>query len=229
MTRLVGLCLVLAATLLYADTPPSGSAQELYAAGMRQTEQGNLPAARTAFQHLLDVYPKDALASQARGAIDATVLFEDGQARVKAGKYDTARVAFDTLIAVYPENPLADRAKSALSAISEKEKANGRTVKAVEFRDLPTVPPGELLAAMDAREVRLTVGKPCRSKDLAQAKVALEEILAEKGMANAHVEVQTRSVPPDSVDVIFSLEKTHGSLLLSPWRLAMAGWHRVGL
>jgi outer membrane protein assembly factor BamD (BamD/ComL family) len=213
--------------MMYADTPAVDPAGRLYDAGIRQTEEGKFEVARTTLQSLVDSYPKDPLALQAKGAIDATLLFEEGQARTKAGKYETARLAFETLIAVYPENPLAQRAKSAVEAIAEKEGKSQPVVKAVEFRDVQKVPVAEIQAAMEAREIRLSVGKPCRPRDIEQAKVALEAILAEKGMANVRVQAQTRAVPPDSVDVIFTVEKARASLLLSPWRLAMAGWHRV--
>ncbi len=226
MKRILGLSL-LAATLLCADTPAADPARRIYDAGMRQTEEGNFAGARTTLQTLVSAYPKDPLALEAKGAIDATLLFEEGQTRAKAGKYETARLAFETLIAVYPENPLAGRAKLAIAAIAEKEKVNRPVVKAMEFRDVPAVPAEEIRAAMEAREVRLTVGKPCRWKDIEQAKVALEEILAEKGVANARVEAQTRAIPPDAVAVIFTVEKPRTSVRRSPWRLAMAGWHRV--
>lgn len=226
MKRTLGLILM-AATLLLADTPAADSARQLYDAGMRQTSEGKLDAARQALETLVKSYPKDPLALDAKGAIDATLLYEDGQVRAKGGKYETARLAFETLIAVYPENPLVPRAQSALEALAEKEKANGRVVKAMEFRDLGDVPVEDIRAAMDAREIRLSVGRPYRSRDLEQAKVALEEILAGKGVTKARVQAQTRSVPPNAVDVIFTVEKPRASLLLSPWRLAMAGWHRV--
>ena len=218
---------MLAGAMLYADTPATGPARQLYDAGIRQTQEGKFEVARTTLQTLVNSYPKDPLALQAKGAIDATLLFEDGQARAKAGKYETARVAFETLIAVYPENPLAERAKSAIASLAEKEKGNRPVVKAMEFRDVRAVPVEEIRAAMEAREIRLSVGKPYRSKDIEQAKTALEEILAEKGMANVRVEAQTRAIPPDAVDVIFTVEKSRASLLRSPWRLAIAGWHRV--
>ena len=89
------------------------------------------------------------------------------------------------------------------------------------------MPSDELRAALEAREVRLSVGRPCQSKDLQQAKTALEEILAEKGMTHVRVEAQTRTVPPNAVAVVFTVEKSRASVLSSPWRLAMAGWHRV--
>jgi outer membrane protein assembly factor BamA len=109
----------------------------------------------------------------------------------------------------------------------EKEKVNRPVVKAMEFRDVGAVPPEDLRAAMETREVRLSVGKPYRSRDIEQAKTALAEILAEKGVANVRVQAQTRLVPPHQVDIIFTVEKIHASLLGAPWRLAMAGWHRV--
>ena len=226
MKRLLGFSL-LAVALLHADTPAASPASQLFDTGIRLTAEGKLADARTALQSLVVSYPQDPLALEARGAIDATLLFEEAQARVKAGKFQTARVAFETLIAVYPENPLAGRAKSAIEAMEEKEKTSRPVVSSLEFRDVETLPTDELRAAMDAREVRLSVGKPCRSKDVEQAKVILEEILAEKGVTHVHVEARTQTIAPHSVAVIFIVEKSHGSVLLSPWRLAMAGWHRV--
>jgi hypothetical protein len=226
MKLLLGISL-LGAALLHADTPAAGPVQQLYDTGIRQTAEGKLADSRATLQSLVDLYPHNPLALQAKGAIDATLLFEDGQARVKAGKYQTARVAFETLMAVYPENPLAERAKAALDAIAEKEKASRPVVGSVEFRDVHAIPPDEILAAMDARELRLSVGKPCRTKDVEQAKQAVEEILAEKGMTHVRVEAHTHAIPPDAVAVVFTVERSRASLLRSPWRLAMAGWHKV--
>lgn len=226
MKKLLGFSL-LAAALLYADAPVSDSAREIYNAGLRQTAEGKLADARVTLRGLVDTYPHDPLALEAKGAIDATLLFEEGQTRVKTGKYETARLAFETLIAVYPENPLAPRAKSAIEAIAEKERSSRPVVKSMEFRDVAAVPTEELRAALEAREVRLSVGQPCRSKDVQQAKTALEEILAEKGITHVRVEAQTHTVPPNAVAVVFTVEKSRASVLSSPWRLAMAGWHRV--
>jgi outer membrane protein assembly factor BamD (BamD/ComL family) len=228
MRRLLGFSLLaLSAALSHADTPAAVPARQLYDTGIRQTEDGKLAEARATLRSLVDSYPQDPLALQAKGAIDATLLFEEGQARVKACKYETARVAFETLIAVYPENPLARRAQSALEAIAEKEKASQPVVKSMEFRDVQAVPEEEIRAAMEAREVRLSVGKPCRSKDVAQAKAALAEILAEKGVGHVRVEARTRMIPPDSVAVVFTVEKSRASVVRSPWRLALAGWRRL--
>jgi tetratricopeptide (TPR) repeat protein len=225
MRHILGLSL-LAATMAFADTP-ADRAKQLFDTGIQQTTDGKFEAARATLKILVDNYPKDPLALQAKGAIDATLLFEEGQTRTKAGKYETARLAFETLIAVYPENPLVDKAKTALDTLAEKEKGSRKVVKAMEFRDVSVASADEIEAAMDAREVRLGVGRPYRSRDLEQAKTAVTEILAEKGVANARVQAQTRTVAPDAVDVIFTVEKTRASLLSSPWRLALAGWHRV--
>jgi outer membrane protein assembly factor BamD (BamD/ComL family) len=225
--KLLPILLALAALTLHADTVPTADpARQLYDEGMRQTEAGKLADARIAFEKVVEAYPRHPLALDAKCAIDATLLFEEGQARVKAGKHETARVTFETLIAVYPENPLAARAKAAIEAIGEKEKDAAPVLQSLEFRDLAT-PVEEIRAAMDAREVRLSVGQPCRQKDVQQAKAALAEILAEKGVAHARVEARTRAISPDAVAVIFSVEKTRASVLSSPWRLAKAGWHRV--
>jgi len=226
MKKILGLS-ILAATMAWANTPSTDSAKLLYDTGIRQTVEGKLEVARLTLQTLVDTYPKDPLALQAKGAIDATLLYEEGQARTKAGKYERARLAFETLIAVYPENPLAERSKAAIEALADKGKGSRRVVKALEFRDVPAMPADEIRAALEEREVRLAVGRPYRSRDIEQAKVALGEILAERGVAKVRIQTQTRAVPPGAVDVIFSVEKPHASLLRSPWRLAMASWHRV--
>ena len=78
MKRLLGLSL-LAGTMLYADTPAIGPARQLYDTGIRQTQDGKFEVARTTLQSLVNSYPKDPLALQAKGAIDATLLFEAGR------------------------------------------------------------------------------------------------------------------------------------------------------
>ena len=219
---------LLAAALAFADFPGGDTARRLYDTGMRQTEEGSFAAARQTLQNLVNAYPKDPLALQAKGAIDATLLFEEGQARSKAGKYETARLAFETLIAVYPENPLVKRAQAAIEAIAEKEKANRPVVKALEFRDMGTVPAEDIRAGLDEREVRLSAGRPYRTRDAEQARAAIGEILAAKGMEHVRVEVQTRVAAPHAVDVIFTVEKPRASLLRTPWRLAPLSWLRRG-
>lgn len=226
MKRILGLSL-LAATMLFADAPVADPAKTLYETGLRQTSEGKFEVARTTLQTLVNSYPHDPLALQAKGAIDATMLYEEGQTRTKAGKYETARLAFETLIAVYPENPLVERAKAALTTLAEKEKGSHMVVKAMEFRDMHAVPVEVIRAAMAEREVRLSEGKPYRTRDIEQAKTVIEEVLSERGVQNIRVEAQTRAVRPDAVDVIFTAEKPRASLLKTPWRLAMAGWHRV--
>jgi outer membrane protein assembly factor BamD (BamD/ComL family) len=124
--KFLGFAILALAAALQADTPAADSARQLYDSGMRQTAEGKLADARTTLQGLIDRYPKNPLAIDAKGAIDATLLFEEGQARAKAGKYETARVAYETLIAVYPENPLAAYAKSAIEGIARRKKSPGR-------------------------------------------------------------------------------------------------------
>jgi len=210
----LGFAILALAAALHADTPAADPARQLYDSGMQLSAEGKLADARTTLQGLIDRYPKNPLAIDAKGAIDATLLFEEGQARAKAGKYETARVAYETLMAVYPESPLAARAKSALDGIAEKEKVSRPLLKSVEFRDVDAVAPEEIRAEMEAREIRLNIGQPCRSKDVKQAKMALEEILAEKGLGRVKVEARTRTVSPHSVAVIFTVEKSHAWL----WR-----------
>ena len=205
---------ILTLAALHADTPAVDAARQIYDSGMQQTAEGKLADARTTLQDLIGRFPKNPLAINAKGAIDATLLFEEGQARAKAGRYETARLAYETLIAVYPENPLAARAKSAIDSIADKEKVSRPLLKSVEFRDVDVVAPDEIRAELEAREIRLSIGQPCRSKDVKQAKVALEEILAEKGLGRVKVEARTRTVAPHSVAVIFTVEKSHAWL----WR-----------
>jgi outer membrane protein assembly factor BamD (BamD/ComL family) len=206
--KLLGLTILTLAAIL--DAAPRGdTAEQLYDSGTRQIVEGKLADARATLQNLLDLYPHDPLALEAKGAIDATLLWEEGQARAKSGKYQTALVAFETLIAVYPESPLAERAKPAIDAINGKEKASRPVLESLEFRHVAAVPADEIRAQMDAREIRLHVGQPCRSKDVKQAKAALEEILAEKGVAHVKVEARTHTVAPHAVAVIFTVEKSH--------------------
>lgn len=199
----------LAATVFAAA--PAQTAGELYGSGAQLIAEGKLADARTTFQTLLDLYPHDPLAIDAKGAIDATLLYDEGQARAKSGKYQTARVAFETLIAVYPESPLAARANSAIEAMAGKEKITRPVLRSVEFRDIAAIPLDEIRAQMDEREVRLNVGQAFDSKDVKQAKAALAEILAEKGVAHVKVEARTRTVSPHAVAVIFTVERTHAS------------------
>jgi outer membrane protein assembly factor BamD (BamD/ComL family) len=217
MKLILGLTLCVAA-LLHAADP----AKQAYDAGIQLIEQGKLADARATLNSLVDLYPHDPMALPAKGAVDATLLFEEGQAHTKSGKYETARLAFETLIAVYPESPLAERAKSAIAAIAEKEKLSRPVVQSMEFRDVAVMPADEIRAAMEARELRLAVGQPCRSKDVAQAKVALTEILAEKGVSHFRVEARKRTVQPNAVAVVFTVEKYHPTLL-TPWRLLHRG------
>jgi tetratricopeptide (TPR) repeat protein len=227
MKRIMALSL-LAAALAFADLPGADAARRLYDTGMRQTEEGSFAAARQTLQSLVNAYPRDPLALQAKGAIDATLLFEEGQARTKAGKYETARLAFETLIAVYPENPLVKRAQAAIEAITGKEKANRPVVKALEFRDMGTVPAEDIRAGLEEREVRLSAGRPYRARDVEQARAAIGEILAAKGMDHVRIGVQTRAEAPHAVDVIFTAAKPRASLLRSPWRAAPLSWLRRG-
>jgi outer membrane protein assembly factor BamA len=75
---------------------------------------------------------------------------------------------------------------------------------------------------MEARELRLAVGRPCRSKDVEQAKAALSEILAEQGVSHVRVEARTRTIQPNAVAVVFTVEKHHPTLL-TPWRFLHRG------
>lgn len=216
--KLLGIAIVTLAAGLHA-APSGETAAQLMNAGAAQVADGKLAEARATFESLVALYPHDPLAVDAKGSIDAMSLYEEGQSRAQSGKYDTARVAFETLIAVYPESPLAARAKSGIAAIDEKERVSHPVLRSVEYRDLDAIPVDEIRAQMDAREVRLSVGQPCRSKDVKQAKLALEEILAEKGMGRVKVEAHTRTVSPHAVAVIFKVEKAHAWF----WRTRTAG------
>jgi len=211
--KLLGIISLVLAPALYAATP-AATAGELYDSATRQLAEGKLADARADFQTLLDRYPHDPRALDAKGAIDATLLFEEGQARAKSGRCQTARVAFETLIAVYPESPLAQRAKSAIETMAGKEKDTRPVLRSVEYRHVAAIPVDEIRAQMEAREVRLNIGQPCRARDVKQAKAALAEILAEKGVAHVKVEARTRTVSPHAVAVIFTVERTHAWL----WR-----------
>lgn len=156
-------------------------------------------------------------AEQAKQTLDAILLFEDGQARLHAGKYGTAALAFQTLIAVYPESPLVPQATEALR-IAERREAqhlHARTLRSLRFENLTGVNEQEVLERFAEREIELAVQKSCDTRMVAQARSALTELLAERGMANAHVEIRTRDISRGGIEITFKVTKTSrlGALL----------------
>jgi len=145
----------------------------------------------------------------ARNEIDAMLLFEDGQARLRAGKYGTAAVTFQTLIAVYPESPLVARATEALrsSEALEQAQSNSRIVRSIRFESLKGVRIHEVLERFNEREIELAVEKPATVRTMEEAKTALRELLSERGVENPRVEVESREIPPRSLEIVFRVAR----------------------
>lgn len=139
--------------------PPAGGAQgpstiggadaqagQLYQGGVSQYNRGNLRAARIAFQQVIDTYPNDRLAPDARfylGNIQeqegereralATfleiqtlfptaqrvpeALYRAGMLQIELGRERDARATLERVVNTYPDSPVADLAREALDDI----------------------------------------------------------------------------------------------------------------
>jgi outer membrane protein assembly factor BamD (BamD/ComL family) len=203
------LLLLVGASTFAAEPAPPDPKERLYDRGIKLTEEGKLPAARRALETLLNTYPKSVEATEAQNAIDALLLFGDGQARLRAGKYGTARLAFQTLIAVYPESPLVPRATDAMqeSERLEQVQSNQRIVRSLRFESMPVVTVEQILQRFQDREIDLAVEKPANARMLEEARTALTELLAERGVVNPRIQVSTREIPPRSLEVTFRASK----------------------
>jgi len=157
---------------------------------------------------LLLILAADSLATPARHAVDAMLLFEDGQERLKAGKYGTARLAFHALISVYPESPLVEQAREAMRTAARMEERRERAslVRSIRFENARKVSREEILDRFREREVGIAVEQRCHRRDVDEARSVLAELLAERGVAHPRVKVAVRRHRARSVDVTFHLK-----------------------
>ncbi|HWC95188.1 MAG TPA: tetratricopeptide repeat protein [Candidatus Sulfopaludibacter sp.] len=182
------------------------AAQSLFDTGVRDVETGKLERARLTMQTLVNTYPEDPLAAQAKAEINAIQLFQEGQERVRQGRFDAAEFTFQTLVSVYPESYLVKQAEAAMHAAAQARDALTvrLTVRSVDVS-------GAGLAAADIqknfaeREVRLAAGKPFDPRDVEQARTALTGLLAEHGIAGAQIRTEARMSGEHAVDIVLTL------------------------
>jgi tetratricopeptide (TPR) repeat protein len=195
---------LLAASAMAAPDP----ARLLFDTGVKDVEIGRFERARLAFQTLIDTYPGNPLASDAKAQIDATKLYEEGQDRMRQGRFDAAEFTFQTLLSVYPESPLVKQAEEAMhSAAKAQAELNVRlTVRGLDLKDVG-LPAGPVQKCFQEREVRLAAGKPFDPRDVEQARAAVTELLAERGIAGAQIRTEVRMAGEHQVDVVLTRVK----------------------
>jgi len=208
MKLLPGLLLIAALAPGRAVRDTDGAGQ-LFEKGVKLAEKGRFESARATLQTLIDVYPGDSLAVEARHTIDATLLFEEGRERLKAGKYGTARVTFQTLVAVYPECFLAKQAERELrvSEKLEQSQPGGLLVRSIRYEQTQPVTVDEIQQRFREREVPLAAERRYNPREIEEARAALAELLAERGAAGARVQAETRIAGAHSLDVVFIVDR----------------------
>jgi len=148
-------------------------------------------------------------AENQKDAVEAARLFEDGQAMMRAGRYGAASVTFRTLLYVYPESNLAGQARDALHH-SEDLEAQAPVVRSVRFQMPRGLTEEDIRACLVAREAALTVEQRYEPRDVERARVALQDLLAERGKpvaVKAAVHTIARGTPRESVEVLFTSAK----------------------
>ena len=178
------------------------AAQLLFNTGVQDVESGKLDRARLTLQTLVNTYPNDPLAREAKDQLDAINLYEEGQDRMRQGRYQAAAFTFQTLTSVYPESTLAAMANEARRKAEEAhESLTVRlTVRSVDWKWLGLAP-AEIRKLFEDREVRLAAGREFDPRDVEQARVALTELL------NAQIRTEARMAGAHEVDVVLTRVK----------------------
>ena len=181
-----------------------GSPEELYRSAVRHERRGRLEEARVNLLWLTSYYSDSPLATRARDEIGALNLFEDGQARVRDGRYGSATVTFRAVAQVYPESPLAKQAEAAIRSAERKEEQSGTPiVRSLSFRNLAPLTRNQILDRFAEREVGLAVGQSYRPEDIDQARKAIKDLLAEKGVSGVEVRAEVRQISNNRVKIEF--------------------------
>ncbi len=208
--KTLSMLLLVAATAAAED---GGFAARLWDSAIRSEETGNLDLARAALG-VLAANGGSPFAARARNELDAIDLYIEGHARLQAGKAESASITFRTLVQVYPESPLAARAETASRVAAQQAPgASAPLVKAIEFKGKSPVGAAEILERFDEREINLAVERPLDVQGLAEARIVLRELLAERGESRARVKAETHAVAPHAVAVVFKSQQ--GSRLRS--------------
>lgn len=188
-----------------ANATPPDSPETLYKTAVRHEKHGQLEEARINLLWLTSYYSESPLALRAKDEIWALNLFEDGQARVRDGRYGSASVTFRAVAQVYPESPLAKQAEAAGREAERKEERTTPIVRSIAFHKMAPVSPEQILDRFKEREVGLEVEQPYRQEDMNEARTVIAELLAEKGVPNADVRADVRTLSSNRVKVEFTV------------------------
>ena len=82
-----------------------------------------------------------------------------------------------------------------------------RLVRAIKFENFKHVSTTEILDRLKERETQLRVEWPFQPQYAEEARSRIAELLAEKGRPNARIEIATKAVAPQRVEVRFKLLK----------------------
>ncbi len=137
---------------------------------------------------------------------NARQLFEEAQEHLKAGQAGMAKVSFETLIAVYPESSLVWQAREGLR-LAEEQEPKRPVVRSIRFEHFHRLKVEEVLDRLKLREVPLAVENPFDFRSVDEARNAIRELLAEKGVTGHNVRADTREVAPNSIAITFRLVK----------------------
>jgi len=175
-------------------------------AALHDEQTGKLERARLTIKTLVNTYPSSPLAAQARTELGAVDLFREGQERLQDGSARSAVVTFRTVAQVYPESPLAQRAEAAGRDAEKMEPHDATTVRAIEFHGAWPVSMEEIRQRFVDREIELAVA-PYSARDAERARTILVQLLREKGESGSQVRMETESLPPRAIRVVFTLVK----------------------
>jgi len=175
-------------------------------AALHDEQTGKLERARLTIKTLVNTYPSSPLAAQARTELGAVDLFREGQERLQDGSARSAVVTFRTVAQVYPESPLAQRAEAAGRDAEKMEHHDATTVRAIEFHGAWPVSMEEIRQRFVDREIELAVA-PYSARDAERARTILVQLLREKGESGSQVRMETESLPPRAIRVVFTLVK----------------------
>ena len=184
------------------------AAQSLFDTGVKDVESGKFQRARLTLQTLINTYPEDPLAAEAKAEIDATRLYEEGQDRMRRGRFEAAEFTFQTLLSVYPESPLVKQAEEAMHAAAKAQDdlTVRLRVRGVDLTDVG-LDAAEVQKCFTEGEVRLAAGRIFDPRDVEQARAAVTGLFADRGIASAQIRTEVRMAGAHEVDVVLTRVK----------------------
>jgi outer membrane protein assembly factor BamD (BamD/ComL family) len=195
---------LLLAGAVWAQEDPT---RTLFDTALHDEQTGKLQRARLTLQTLINTYPRSPLAAQARTELGAVDLFQEGRERLQDGSAGSAVVTFRTVAQVYPESPLAQRAEAASRYAEKKEPHDATTVRAIEFHGAWPISMEEIRQRFVDREIELAVEAPYSARDAERARTILVQLLREKGESSSQVRMETETLPPRAIRVVFTVVK----------------------